>query len=130
MVDIKTKERYLLEDLHLNTYQDGKTSGMWMHRYVTVCLKNSTRLRNLIKWLQAKPQRAAKLRILVIDDEADQASVNTRKMKEDLDEEEQERTAVNQLIIDLINGKDHGRCSVKGTFSGDELYQLYCYTLC
>ena len=27
MVDIKTKERYLLEDLHLNTYQDGKTSG-------------------------------------------------------------------------------------------------------
>lgn len=99
MVDIKTKERYLLEDLHLNTYQDGKTSGMWMHRYVTVCLKNSTRLRNLIKWLQAKPQRAAKLRILVIDDEADQASVNTRKMKEDLDEEEQERTAVNQLMM-------------------------------
>ena len=116
MVDIKTKERYLLEDLHLNTYQDGKTSGMWMHRYVTVCLKNSTRLRNLIKWLQAKPQRAAKLRILVIDDEADQASVNTRKMKEDLDEEEQERTAVNQLIIDLINGKDHEGAPSKAPF--------------
>lgn len=116
MVDIKTKERYLLEDLHLNTYQDGKTSGMWMHRYVNVCLKNSTRLRNLIKWLQAKPQRAAKLRILVIDDEADQASVNTRKMKEDLDEEEQERTAVNQLIIDLINGKDHEGAPSKAPF--------------
>lgn len=107
MVDIKTKEKYLLEDLKLNTYQDGKSSDTWIHRYVTVCLKNSTRLRNLIKWLQAKPQRAAKLRILVIDDEADQASVNTRKIKEELDEEEQERTIVNQLIIDLVNGKDH-----------------------
>ena len=116
MVDIKTKERYLLEDLLLNTYQDGKTSGMWMHRYVTVCLKNSTRLRNLIKWLQAKPQRAAKLRVLVIDDEADQASVNTRKMKEELDEEEQERTAVNQLIIDLVNGKDHEGAPSKAPF--------------
>lgn len=107
LVDIKTKEKYLLEDLKLNTYQDGKSSDTWIHRYVTVCLKNSTRLRNLIKWLQAKPQRAAKLRILVIDDEADQASVNTRKMKEGLDEEELERTIVNQLIIDLVNGKDH-----------------------
>lgn len=107
MVDIKTKEKYLLEDLLLNTYQNGKSDSRWMHRYVTVCLKNSTRLRNLIKWLQVKPQRAAKLRIVVIDDEADQASVNTRKMKEGIDEEELERTAVNQLIIDLVNGKDH-----------------------
>ena len=107
MVDIKTKERYLLEDLKLNTFQDGKSSGMWMHRYVTVCLKNSTRLRNIIKWLQSKPQRAAKLRILVIDDEADQASVNTRKMNTELDEDELERTAVNQLIIDLVNGRNH-----------------------
>lgn len=116
MVDIKTNERYLLEDLHLNTFQDGKSSGQWMHRYVTVCLKNSTRLRNLIKWLQSKPQRAAKLRILVIDDEADQASVNTRKMKVELDEEEQERTAVNQLIIDLVNGKDHEGAPSKAPF--------------
>lgn len=116
MVDIKTREKYLLEDLLLNTYQDGKSDGRWMHRYVTVCLKNSTRLRNLIKWLQAKPQRAAKLRILVIDDEADQASVNTRKMKDGIDEVEQERTAVNQLIIDLVNGKDHEGAPSKAPF--------------
>lgn len=116
MVDIKTNERYLLEDLQLNTYQDGKSSGLWMHRYVTVCLKNSTRLRNLIKWLQAKPQRAAKLRLLVIDDEADQASVNTRKMSAELDEGELERTAVNQLIIDLVNGKDAEGASSKAPF--------------
>lgn len=116
MMDIKTKERYLLEDLHLNTFQDGKSSGQWMHRYVTVCLKNSTRLRNLIKWLQSKPQRAARLRILVIDDEADQASVNTRKMSAELNEEELERTAVNQLIIDLVNGKDHEGAPSKAPF--------------
>lgn len=116
MKDIKTNEHLLLENLKLNSFQDGKSEGTWMHRYVTVCLKNSTRLRNLIKWLQARPQRAAKLRILVIDDEADQASVNTRKMDVDTDEEELERTAVNQLIIDLINGRDHEGAPSKAPF--------------
>lgn len=106
MIDIDTKQPYLSDDLLLNTFQDGRSSGKWMHRYVTVCLKNSTRLRNLIKWLQANPNRAAKLRILVIDDEADQASVNTRKMGEETEEEFVERTAVNQLIMDLVNGND------------------------
>ncbi len=105
MIDIKSKERYMLEDLKLNSYQDGTSSGTWTHRYVTVCLKNSTRLRNLIKWIQSKPARAAKLRIIVIDDEADQASVNTRKMSDETDEELLERTSVNQLIIDLVNGR-------------------------
>ena len=42
----------------------------------------------------------------MIDDEADQASVNTRKMKDVDDEEIIERTAVNQLIIDLVKGND------------------------
>lgn len=116
MVDIVSKQRCMIENLMLNTYQDGKSEAMWMHRYVTVCLKNSTRLRNLIKWLQARPARAAKLRILVIDDEADQASVNTRKMDDNLDEEEQERTAVNQLIIDLVNGRDHEGAPSKAPF--------------
>ena len=116
MVDIKSGDRLLLENLKLNSFQDGKSEGTWMHRYVTVCLKNSTRLRNLIKWLQARPQRAAKLRILVIDDEADQASVNTRKMGADMDEDELERTAVNQLIIDLVNGRDHEGAPSKAPF--------------
>lgn len=116
LMDIKTKEQYLLENLHLNTYRDGMMDNRWLDRYVTVCLKNSTRLRNLIKWLQAAPQRAAKLRILVIDDEADQASVNTRKMKQGVEELEQERTAVNQLIIDLVNGNDYQGAPSKAPF--------------
>ncbi len=107
LIDINTKDKYISDNLSLNMFQTGQTSGQWMHRYVTVCLKNSTRLRNLITWLHANPAKAARLRILVIDDEADQASVNTRKMNiDEADEELIERTAVNQLIIDLVNGKN------------------------
>lgn len=106
MVDIETKQKYLTDDLSLNMFQDGKSSNKWLHRYVFVCLKNSRRLQNLITWLHSNPSRAAKMRIVVIDDEADQASVNTVKMGDPQDEEEIERTAVNQLIIDLVKGCD------------------------
>lgn len=106
MKDIQDDKRYLSDDLSLNSYQNGIQSSSWMHRYVIVCLKNSRRLSNLIKWLHANPARAARMRVLVIDDEADQASVNTVKMQDAQDEEEIERTAVNQLIIDLVKGND------------------------
>lgn len=107
LIDVQTKKKYLSDNLELNMYQAGKSTGNWMHRYVTVCLKNSIRLKNLITWLHANPAKAARMRILVIDDEADQASVNTRKMNiEETEEELIERTAVNQLIIDLVNGKN------------------------
>ena len=46
------------------------------------------------------------MRVIVIDDEADQASVNTVKMGDPQDEEEIERTAVNKLIINLVRGFD------------------------
>ena len=105
-VDIEDKTKYLPEDLRLNIYQDGKSSHKWHHRYVMVCLKNSKRLERLITWLHTNHGKAARLRILLIDDEADQASVNTRKMGEVETEEEIERTAVNQFIIDLVNGCD------------------------
>ncbi len=105
-VDIEDKRRYLSDDLSLNIFQDGMSDHKWLHRYVMVCLKNSKRLERLITWLHSNPGKAARMRILVIDDEADQASVNTRKMSEALDEEELERTAVNQLIIDLVNGRN------------------------
>lgn len=106
MKDISDGTRYLSDDLSLNSYQNGVQSSLWMHRYVIVCLKNSRRLSNLIKWLHANPARATRMRIVVIDDEADQASINTVKMQEVQDEEEIERTAVNQLIIDLVRGND------------------------
>ena len=106
MIDVQTKEKYLADDLKLNIFQEGKSSANWMYRYVFVCLKNSKRLQNLITWLHSRPAKSARMRILVIDDEADQASINTVKMGNPQDEEEIERTAVNQLIIDLVKGCD------------------------
>lgn len=117
MVDIEDGTRYMTDKLSLNMYQDGVQHNQWMHRYVTVCLKNPARLRNLIKWLHANPAKAARLRILVIDDEADQAGVNTRKMyPNETDEDLIERTAINQLIIDLVNGKDEDGAPTKAPF--------------
>ena len=117
MKDIENGNLYMTENLSLNLFQAGRQHNQWLHRYVTVCLKNSTRLRNLIKWLHADAAKAARLRILVIDDEADQAGVNTRKMdRSETDEELIERTAVNQLIIDLVNGKDEEGAPTKSPF--------------
>lgn len=115
LIDISNGRHYLTDDLSLNIYQEGTHHNNWMHRYVIVCLKNSTRLKNLITWLHSKATKSARMRVLVIDDEADQASVNTKKMKGVDDEEEIERTAVNQLIIDLVKGNDiEGKHSAAG----------------
>lgn len=75
-------------------------------RIVTVCLKNTSRLKRLKEWLINYTSVAAKdkMKILLIDDEADQASLNTKKMN--FEEEEQERTKINQLIIDIVNCKE------------------------
>ena len=95
----------MADDLKLNTFQDGHSNRQWLHRYVFVCLKNSTRLRRLNDWLHSNYMRVAKMRVLIIDDEADQASINTVKMETTVtDPAEIERTAVNQLIINLVRG--------------------------
>ena len=92
-------KKFGAEEMKLNPLFGGKTFG---HRYVTVCLKNKKRLEKLIDWLYEDPIRTAKLRILVIDDEADQASINTAEITDD---EYQERCAINQMIVNLVNGK-------------------------
>ncbi len=69
-------------------------------RYFTVCLKNSTRLNRLIKWLHSDINQMKNLRILVIDDECDQAGVNTANIDED------EKTRIYSCITNLVNQKD------------------------
>lgn len=69
-------------------------------RYFTVCLKNSARLRNLIQWAQVDKNKQKQMKILVIDDEADQAGINTGHVDED------ERRKINSLLVSLVNGKD------------------------
>lgn len=92
-------KQFQAEELKLNPLTGSKN---FSQRYVTVCLKNRKRLEKLIDWLYDDPKRTSKLRIVVIDDEADQASINTAEITE---EEEQERCAINQLICNLANGK-------------------------
>lgn len=99
MIDFAGVDKaYSQADLRLNPLTGNKT---FSNRYVTVCLKNSRRLTSLIDWLYSVQERTGKLRIVVIDDEADQASINTAEITE---EELQERKAINQLIVNLVNG--------------------------
>lgn len=65
-------------------------------RYVTCCLKNPGRLRHLYKWLNSEPMKKQQLRVLLIDDEADQAGLNTNTGKD-------YRTTINRLIMDIVN---------------------------
>lgn len=67
-------------------------------RYLSVCLKNSKRLRSLIDWLNSDKNYRKDIRLLIIDDEADQASINT--------ETPAQRTAINRLILNLINNRN------------------------
>lgn len=77
-------------------------------RYFTVCLKNSSRLKALIQWLQYNQSKYGQMRILVIDDEADQAGVNTS------DETVGDWTAISDLIGNLILGKNETGKDVTG----------------
>lgn len=67
-------------------------------RYFNVCLKNSTRLKNLIQWLQYDANKQRQMKVILIDDEADQASINTANIEED------ERKRINKLIVNLVEG--------------------------
>lgn len=68
-------------------------------RYFAVCLKNATMLRHLIRWIQADTNVQGQMKILVIDDEADQAGINFRNP-------DQDPATINQLIRDLVNDCD------------------------
>lgn len=67
-------------------------------RFLAVCLKNSSRLSNLIDWLNNDLNSRKDIRLLIIDDEADQASINTAT--------QDQRTAINRLILNLINNRN------------------------
>lgn len=70
-------------------------------RYFTVCLKNSARLSKLIQWAQDDPNKQQQMRIIVIDDEADQAGIQTGNI------DAKERKKINKLICALVNGKNY-----------------------
>lgn len=74
----------------------GKTDK---ERYLIVSLKNTRRLENLVDYLlEGNQENRKNMRLLIIDDEADNASQNTSK-------KDRERTRINQLIVNLINNR-------------------------
>lgn len=77
--------------------QDLHFESNFNERYFTVCLKNSGRLKKMIQWIQADANKKRQMRILVIDDEADQAGINTADISTS------ERKKVNQCICDIVN---------------------------
>lgn len=70
-------------------------------KYFTVCLKNKSRLTELSKWLLSDKNKAKQLKVLIIDDEADQASINTNSI------EEENYTAINGTIRNLVNNNEY-----------------------
>lgn len=87
----KTNNPYRLQDLYLTNLNK---------RYISVCLKNSTRLKELLNWINKDQKAKANLKVLVIDDEADQAGVNTK------DVDSLEQTTISRLIKNLVFGRN------------------------
>ncbi|WP_225755651.1 Z1 domain-containing protein [Actinotalea sp. Marseille-Q4924] len=69
---------------------------------VAVVKKNKKALEDLVKDLSRIHARAGEIPTLIIDDEADQASVNTLRDKRASKEEARERTRINSLIAELL----------------------------
>lgn len=76
------EENHKLQNLHLNSHD----------RYFTVSLKIKSRLEKLLKWLESDKNKLAQMKLVIIDDEADQASINASL---------KDRTTINKLIIQL-----------------------------
>ena len=67
-------------------------------RHFVVCLKNSTRLRDLYRWLCWMPSIQKNMKVLIIDDECDQASINTSLTQ---------RTAINRAVCQIVNNDNY-----------------------
>ena len=118
LYDSYSGKQIALEELKLNAL--GKKD--FAEKYVMVCLKQSGRLERLIKWLHSNQAYSAKLRLIVIDDEADQASVNTRFMENAVDEEPEndvERTKINESIVCMVSN-----CLASGIRSSNPLQSI------
>lgn len=71
--------------------------------FLAVVKKNGTVLRRLINWLRgASPEILNRCPILIIDDEADEASINTASNQAQGNPDTYRRTAINQRLIELL----------------------------
>jgi len=70
-------------------------------RFFTVCLKNTARLKKLIDWIHYDKASHEQMKILIIDDEADQASISNNAVE--YKKEQKERKGINKLIVNLVS---------------------------
>lgn len=70
-------------------------------RYMCVCLKNGSRLKDLLVWINACDAKKGKLKILVLDDEADQAGINTLPI------DKKTATTINKRLKNIVFGQDN-----------------------
>src|SRR5699024_6311022 len=91
-------EQPALSKLHEAKYNisDYKLRDTSKKRYFVVSLKNHSRLEQLFNWMNSDKNKAKQLKILIIDDEADQASINTKKGHS-------EYTTINRLIREFVH---------------------------
>lgn len=86
------------DDFRATANVDALLSTGGHQRVLAVVKKHGTVLRRLKRWLNgARPELLASCPILIVDDEADQASVNTAKMNG-------RPSTINGLIRDIVNG--------------------------
>lgn len=76
-------------------------------RYFTVCLKNAVRLLDLYKWLCWEPNVQKNMKVLIIDDECDQASINTAT-------DPAVRTSINRTICNMVNNGGYSAMNYVG----------------
>lgn len=94
-------------------------------RYFTVCLKNTSRLKKLIDWIHADAASHKQMRMLIIDDEADQASISNTATE--YRQEIRERKGINKLIVDLVEDR-HYREEQSNGKAGAINYVMYTAT--
>lgn len=89
-------------------------------RFIAVVKKNSHRLRRLNEWILSAADAGNSAPILVIDDEADQASINVAKRPSEATDQasraaQMERSAINAQIAQLLDHKITGYIAYTAT---------------
>lgn len=107
---------HTLEHLSKNSSVGSRSQDLFFHstsphRYFTVCLKNSTRLKQLLAWINSDKNKKRQMKVIIIDDEADQASINTGNIFNN------EQKTINELITNLVeNGRKNSKTEAKVPF--------------
>ncbi|MCE9616500.1 MAG: Z1 domain-containing protein [Lentisphaerae bacterium] len=94
-----------------------------------VVLKYGANLRALRKWLHSAGANRSRIALLLIDDEADQATPNGRVQNPEEDPDPDMRpSTINELIRDILNGTENSEPVPNGGIGGRAAYLAYTAT--